>query len=175
MRTEQNKFQKQLHNYTKYLYEEEKHRTEYLNTATNTYLAFITFSFSFAAGVLYWLIPQLDGIALNALTLAQTLGLIGLAGAILLLTLALVFTVLVVKVRAFERLCVPEEFAEEASQHGDEEKLVNAITANYVVATERNFAINNRKTMYLAYALQSYITGFVLFIVSVAVLFFQRS
>ena len=44
-----------LHDYFKYMYEEEKSRSDHLNSATNTYLVFITFAFTFTTGLLNWL------------------------------------------------------------------------------------------------------------------------
>jgi hypothetical protein len=159
-----------LHDYFKYLYEEEKHRTEHLNSATNTYLVFITFAFTFTVGLFNWLYPQVDAMFFGKITIIQSILLAGLIISIVLIIVSLVFTILVVKVRRFERLCIPKEFAKEASGMVGENEIINSITSHFIVAVEKNYQVNNAKAKFLAYGLRTYIFGFLLLLISISLL-----
>ncbi len=151
-----------LLDYSKYLYEEEKQRNEKLSSNTNTYLVVITFAFTFSAGLLGWLFPNVNSLPAGSNSKVQLILLLGLGVSILILLLSLVLTMLVVKVRQFERLCDPKDFAVRASKMRREDELISSMIANYVVATERNFVMDNRKARFLAAGLQAYLIGFVL-------------
>jgi hypothetical protein len=154
-----------LLDYSKYLYEEEKQRNEKLNSATNTYLVVITFAFTFSASLLSWLSPKVDDLSTFRNDKLQLLFLLCFGVSILILLLSLIFTMLVVKTRQFERLCDPVDFASKASSLNEEE-LISSIISNFVVATDRNFLINNKKARFLSLGLQTYIIGFILLLVT---------
>jgi hypothetical protein len=157
-----------LLDYFKYLYEEEKQRNEKLNSATNTYLVVITFAFSFSAGLLSWLSPKATNLSTILNDKFQLLLILGLGVSILILLLSLIFTLLVIKVRQFERLCSPVDFATKASIMENEDELISSIISNYVVATERNFLINNKKARFLTLGMQAYLIGFILLLISLS-------
>jgi hypothetical protein len=141
-----------------------------LNSATNTYLVFITFAFTFTAGLLNWLIDPIKILLSKDFTLIQYIFIISMGLAILLIVLSLIFTILVVKVHKFERLCIPKDFALEMSNVNEESEILTSITSHHIVATERNHMVNNRKAKLLSFGLQAYISGFILFILSVITL-----
>ncbi len=151
-----------LQDYFKYLYEQENQRNEKLNSVTNTYLVVITFAFTFLVGLLGWISPNPNSLLISANNTNRVLWFVGVGISLILILVSLIFTMLVVKVRSFERLCSPIDFAAEASQIDKEDELISAIISHYVVATERNFILNNKKARFLAYGLQTYIVGFVL-------------
>jgi hypothetical protein len=150
------------------MYEEEKQRSDHLNSATNTYLVFITFAFTFTAGLINFLHISTGVIFSKSISLIQSLVLMGISLALLLIILSLILTILVVKIRRFERLCNPKDFAVEMANIEDEYEILTSITSHYIVATERNHLVNNDKARLLGYGLQAYIIGFMILIVSVS-------
>jgi len=156
-----------LLDYSKVLHEQENQRNDKLTNVTNIYLVVITFAFTLLLGVLSLISPTAGNMLLNLSKEFQIILFGGLGISVLLILMSLFFTMLVVKVRAFERLCNPKEFIVEASSIKSEEEVISAIISDYVVATERNFIINNKKARFLAYGLQSYILGFVILLLTV--------
>lgn len=158
---------KHLLDYSKYLHEQEDQRNDKLTGVTNIYLVVITFAFTLLLGIISLISPTMEESLLGIRQGYQIALLIGLGAAVVLILASLFFTMLVVKVRSFERLCNPKEFILEASNIKSEEAVISAVISHYVVSTERNFLVNNRKAMYLALALQSYILGFVILLLTV--------
>jgi hypothetical protein len=166
---------KHLLDYSKFLHEQENQRNDKLTSVTNIYLVVITFAFTLLLGGASLVIPTTESTLPNLGQQYQIMLFVGLGISILLFLMSLFFTILVVKVRSFERLCNPKEFIIEASGMKYEEEVVSEIISHYVVATERNFIVNNTKARYLAYGLQSYVLGFVtLLLTIVAFLVFGR-
>lgn len=151
---------KHLLDYSKVLHEQENQRNDKLTSVTNIYLVVITFAFTLLLGGASLVFPTTESTLSNLGGRYQVMLFVGLGISILLFLMSLFFTILVVKVRSFERLCNPKEFIIEASAIKSEEEVVSAIISHYVVATERNFLVNNRKAKFLAYGLQTYIIGF---------------
>jgi hypothetical protein len=160
----------ELNNYFKYLYEEEKDRTDKINSATNTYLVFITFAFSFGSGFLGWFSSNISPSIFSFSSPGRIIAIAIFGIAVIFLVISLVFTVLVVKVRNFERLCDPEEFAKEAMNYSGLDDLFGLIIANYIVALDRNFLVNNKKTRYLTRGLVTYLVGLLLMFAGFALL-----
>lgn len=159
-----------LHDYFKYMYEEERHRSEKLNSASNTYLVFITFAFTFTTGLLNWTgNPFGDLLSKNA-TLIQSILLVVVCFALILIFMSLILTILVVKVYRFERLCNPKDFAVETADINDESLILTSIISHYIVATERNYKVNNTKANFLSYGLKAYVIGFTLLVISLSIL-----
>lgn len=50
---------------------------------------------------------------------------------------------------------------------------MRAIISHFVVATDRNFRLDNQKARFLAYGLQSFVAGFVLLLSALAGLYFS--
>lgn len=156
-----------LLDYSKYLYEQENQRNEKLTSVTNIYLVVITFAFSFMSGLLSLISPSSETALFNLNISKNPVLYIGLGVAVVLILLSLIFTLLVVKVRSFERLCNPKDYVTEAEHFKTEQELVGSMIAHYVVATERNFLVNNKKAAHLANALQSYVFGFVILLLAI--------
>jgi hypothetical protein len=163
---------KHLLDYSKNLHEQENQRNDKLTSVTNIYLVVITFAFTLLLGVLSLISPSAVNMLLKLSGDFQIVLFGGLGISVFLLLMSLIFTVLVVKVRSFERLCNPKEFVIEASIIKSEEEVISAIISHYVVATERNFLVNNKKAKYLSYALQSYIAGFIFLVFAIIGIFF---
>lgn len=166
-------FYLKLVDYTKYLYEEEKERTSHLNSLMKIYLTILTFT--------------LGAIVFKFLDVKEILFSINDDGSIILrmfwifsylsslmIMLSFLFTILVVKIRKYERLCNPTNFVEEATKVYDEIRLLSLINANYVVATERNWVVNQKKAKLLTYSLLSYFFSFVFFISAFVILNFSK-
>ncbi len=160
-----------LLSYSKTLHEQENQRNDKLTNVTNIYLVVITFAFTLLLGVLSLISPTAGSMLLKLSKEFQIVLFGGLGVSVLLILMSLIFTMLVLKVRSFERLCNPKEFIVEASSMKSEEEVVGAIISHYVVATERNFLINNRKARFLAYGLQTYIIGFAILLFTLAGIF----
>lgn len=165
-----NTYIEELNKYCKYLYEEEKDRTDKINSATNTYLAFITFAFSFGSGLLGWLSTNIPTPVFSITSPGKLIAISMLFIAVIFLVISLVFTVLVVKVRNFERLCEPEEFVSEAMNYSEMDDLLSLMLSNYVVALDRNYLVNNEKTQFLTRGLVTYLIGILLMFVAFALL-----
>lgn len=156
-----------LLNYSKTLHEQENQRNDKLTNVTNIYLVVITFAFTLLLGVLSLISPTAGNMLQKLSMVFQVILFGGLGVSVLLILTSLFFTMRVVKVRAFERLCNPKEFIIEASSIKSEEEVVSAIISHYVVATERNFIINNKKARFLDYGLQAYIFGFIILLLTI--------
>jgi len=155
-------FMIRLVEYTKYLYEEEKDRTANFHNIMKTYLAIQTFTI----GVVIIKIANIKEI-LELLKFSPgyplNFSFILLFLSLFFIFLSFIFTIFVLKIRKFERLCSPKEFIAETIKFEKEYKLLSAINANYVVATERNYGINQKKAKYLTCALILYISGLIHF------------
>lgn len=150
--------------YSRYLYENELARTDKLNDTSKTFILFISSTFTVLLAGLTWvgvdvLSKQTDTIYNPANLAAASLFLVS----VLALVLAFVFVVLSVKIRSFERLCDPLQFV---SANGDKstDLIKKDITANYTVATARNYKVNARKAWWLFNALFAYLAALVLFL-----------
>jgi len=173
LKTQDLKTLQHLLDYSRYLHEQEEHRNDKLSGVTNTYLVVITFAFTLLLGVISLALPNLEDLLLRLSPGVSTMLLIVAGAAVLLILLSLFFTLLVVKVRPFERLCDSREFVLEASKMKGEAEVISSIISHYVVSTERNFLINNQKARYLSLALQSYLAGFTLLLFTLALLIFS--
>ena len=151
-----------LLDYSKYLYEQENKRNEKLSSSTNIYLVVITFTFTLLVGFLGFIPPKQRFMSLGLndwvyISLSTCLGI-----SVMLILLALIFTLLVVKVRPFESLCNIKEFIYEAEHYETEEELVGSMITHYAVATEKNIPLNNEKAKFLKLALLSFNIGFII-------------
>ncbi|MEW6444283.1 MAG: hypothetical protein AB1640_25340 [bacterium] len=160
-----------LAEYIKYLYEEENERRDVLNNTTKIFLG--TFGFVVSVGVakiasIEKLPSMIQGLSNRApageyIALTSILLLFAAAG---LLFASFLFTVLVVKMWKRERLCDPQRFVFRAMTMSNEARLLSAIVADYVVAANRNHRINEQKARLLSRALLSFISGFIVFVVT---------
>lgn len=160
-----------LAEYVKYLYEEENERRDVLNNTTKIFLG--TFGFVISVGLAkITAIEKLPSMILGISSSAPAGKYIALAGALLLLAsvglflASFLFTLLVVKIWKRERLCDPQGFVFRAMTMPDEARLLSAIIADYVVAANRNHRINEQKARLLTRALLSFISAFIVFMLT---------
>jgi len=157
--------------YVKYLYEEENERRDVLNNTTKIFLG----TYAFVVGVGLIKIIAIENLPPILLYISN--GPIGgkyiafVATAMFLLSGGLfcasfLFTVLVVKIWKRERLCDPQQFVFRSMQMSDEPRLLSAIVADFVVATNRNHRINEQKARLLSKALFSFVSAFIVFTVT---------
>lgn len=160
-----------LAEYVKYLYEEENERRDVLNNTTKIFLG--TFAFVVSVGLVkIAAIEKLPSMILGLsngtlagkyIALVCTLLLLASVG---LFFASFLFTVLVVKMWKRERLCDPQGFVFRAMTMSDEARLLSAIVADYVVAANRNHRINEQKARLLSKALLSFISAFIVFVLT---------
>lgn len=153
-----------LLDYSLYLYENELHRTTDLNATSKTYIVFISSTFTALLAGLTWVgtdyfVQQIERIGdpLHLMVFALFLS------SIFVLVLAFIFVVLSVKIRSFERLCDPIDFLNKSEQQ-DMDLNKKDITANYIVATSRNYTVNNQKSRWLFRGLITYLLALILFL-----------
>ena len=150
-----------LAEYCKYLYEEEKQRTERLERKVNVFA--VALGGSFVAVFLKLPVGKMK----YDLDVSQPQGLIIailLAVSLLLFILSSLFTFLVYKIREFERLSDPKKMAIKTQSMTHEIDMLSAMIADYTVATNKNHVINNNKARHLSYALLC-LLGALLFVV----------
>lgn len=165
----------QLAAYVKYLYEEENNRRDVLNKTTKLFLGgfavvvSIGFTRLSAIEALPTTVARLTRIVPGGTYLALFAGTLLLAVAALFCA-SFIFTVLVLKMWKWERLCDPQQFVFRAMTMSSHSRLLSAIVADYVVAGNRNHKINEQKARLLSKALISFISSFVMFVSAWAVL-----
>ncbi len=157
------------HDYFQYTYELELGRTGALNETTKRYFLFQASTFTAVLAVLKWYTPDpTGGDAWNSP--GPHIGLWFLAVAFILLLMSFLFTIMVMHIRRFERLSDPSVFVREIAAASNEADVLESIIANYVVATGRNFTINQAKAKWLARAFASYLGGAVCLLLGGALL-----
>ncbi len=154
--------------YCKHLYDEESNRTKRIEQKINIQ------SFILGGGVLV-----IFGIPIDKFT--ELLNSSPLLHGIIILILLLfftstclflfssIFTILVYRVRIFERLCDPKIIATDSVVSENTSDLLSKIIADYVIAANRNHEINNKKANYLSKALFSLLAGIILFVFSIII------
>jgi hypothetical protein len=149
--------------YSKYLYEEEKARTERIERKLNLFGVMIGGSI---IGVLVGIPFEKVGILYRTnrpLLIVLSFLLASSAG---LLLLSSVFVFLVYRVRGFERPSDPKVTALKAMSMTGEGELLKTMVADYSVAANRSHELNNKKVRHLSHALESYLSAFVLFVIT---------
>lgn len=154
--------------YCKYIYEEEHQRTNRLNNAVKIYLTFLTITLGI--GILK-IVPLAE--IKNLLKSVSSLNPIGPYLELIALSLfylsailfgfSFIFTILVLKIWRFERLCDPKDTALKSISLGSENQLLSLITADYTVAANRNYLINEKKARLLSRALFCLISALLIF------------
>lgn len=160
-----------LTEYFKYIYEEENKRRDILNNTTKIYLG----AFAFVVGIGIAKIETMEKLTSMVKILSDSIPgghYVSLLGTFLFIFSAIlffvsfVFTMLVVKMWKRERLCDPQEFVFRAMAMSNENRLLSAIIADYVVATNRNHWINEQKAKLLSQALLSLISSIIIFAIT---------
>jgi len=88
------------------------------------------------------------------------------------LFLALIFSILVLKVWLYERLCDPIHRLRDTVLMSDEIEVFSKSLCDFAIATERNYKINNKRTKYLSYAIGFLLFGTISTLITVTILNF---
>lgn len=152
-----------LAEYCKYLYEEEKGRTERLEKKVNIFS--VALGGSFVAVFLKLPVGRMSAF-INFSQPNAFIATVLLFVSLLLFIMSSFFTFLVYKVRKFERLSDPKQMAAKAQAMTDEVEMLSAIIADYTVATNKNHDINDAKARHLSYALLCLVSALLLIVVS---------
>jgi len=156
--------------YSRYLYEEENDRRDRLNNAVKVYLGFLTF----ILGVGVFKLVSFGELIL--LLNSQTNHVLSFAGLVLLglsltmLIVAFIFTIRVLKMWPFERLCNPRAMAVRSVFLENNKKFMESMISDYVTTCNINHEINNQKSTLLTRALSMLIIGLIMLVTSVFVL-----
>ena len=157
----------QLAEYCKYLYEEEKYRTERLERKVNVFA--VALGGSFVAVFLKLPVGKMPSI-LDVSQLQGFIVTILFSISLLLFVLSSVFTFLVYKVREFERLSDPKKMAFKTQSMKDEVEILSAMIADYTVATNKNHKINEVKARHLSFALLSLLGALLLVVITLVLI-----
>jgi len=154
-----------LENYCKYLYEEEKQRTERLEKKVNVFTAALGGSF---IAVLLKIPVGKNPSAISINTIQGSSISLLIALSLLLFIISSYFTYQLYKVRNFDRLNDPKKTADKAQTMNHYTELQLTIIADYTVASNRNNQLNDIKATNLSRALFS----LVLALISIVAAFF---
>lgn len=156
-----------LLDYVKTIYEEEKQRTAYIEKKVNI------LSFLLGGGVLGTLLKFPENMFNNLFSRNLTFGYVSITLlflGLLFFLMSVIYILLVYKVRIFERLCNPKDISLTAASIKKDSSIKSLILADYVVASNRNFIVNDKKAKYLSYAIYFFFGGLFFFFVSLIVI-----
>lgn len=153
--------------YFQYLFEQEQKRATSIVGGAKVYIAFLVF----IMGSIFLKVITLDKIVIlfNYTTITPLEKLIGLSMvgvASVALIFALLFTILVLKVWSYDRLCDPLERFEDMILIQDECEIYSKAICDFAIATSRNNLINNKRAEYLARGLACLLVGTLLSIIA---------
>ncbi len=159
--------------YFQYLFEQEQKRAMSIIAGAKIYIAFLVF---ILGSILLKVISPAKIIALfnnsSIPTWEVILG-ISLTGlSAIALSIALLFSILVMKVWSYDRLCCPIERFKETLYMNNEIEVLSKSISDFAVATHRNNEINNKRAKYLSYALGFLLIGTVLALITASTLDF---
>lgn len=147
---------KQLIEHAKYLYEEEIKRADRFHNAVKTYLVFILPTFPVTLGAIKFINSNPTGF-FNLNLPVRDLVIGGILGVSLLMTVvSFIFSISVIKTWKTERLCKPKEFYAKALNFTDEKYILQEILIDFLVATEKNADVNNKKGRLLSLSAKMY-------------------
>ncbi len=159
------------HEYFQYLFEQEQKRAASIVGGAKVYIAFLVFI--------------LGSIILKAITPGKIVSLfsksdinsgaklIGISLVVLsatALTAAVLYTILVLKVWLYERLCDPIERFQETLTMSDEVEVLSKALSDFAIAISRNNHINNKRAEYLTRGLYCLLVGTFLSIITIFIL-----
>lgn len=164
--TAANELYTRLLGYCRQMYEEEKERTTRLNHAVTVYLGFT----SFVVGYCVLKLVQLDEIAVLfnkqsppiQMSYQQMTGVILFCVSCALFAVSSTLTILVLKVWRFERLCDPQQVVMKSVRMESDTQLLLDMIADFAVAANRNYQVNEKKAKLLSYGLLTLMSGFIL-------------
>lgn len=146
--------------YSKYLHEEEKVRTERIEKKVSIFTMFLGGSFW---GILTLLpIEKLSKLSNGSVLERQIAIIVSVTyyTSFILFLFSAIFILLVYKVRNFEWLCDPEKRIPESAEK-DEHSVLDTIIADYVITANRNHEINDKKAKWLSKAIFSLLIGLI--------------
>lgn len=153
-----------LLDYSRYIYEEERDRTYNLERKARLIAVFL-------CGSVLALLAQLPIEKLRELINIQAyvgyIVIIVFFISFVLIVISTVFNILVYRIRIYERLCDPEEFAVKSETTNNENEMLARIIADYVIATNRNHKINESKAKTLSNSIFYLLIGLVLYSISI--------
>ncbi len=145
------------------LYAEEADRSRALNQGSRNLYLVLAATVAFIGAVAKWLTPTGSDFFPEV---GQWLFLALAVAASSLVLAAFVFCLLASRVRQFERLCDPLELAARSALITREIDMLAEISANQLVAADRNHAANERKARHLAIAYLCYFCSIGLFLLA---------
>lgn len=159
--------------YFQYLYEQEQKRAMSIIAGAKIYIAFLVF---ILGSILLKVISADKIIALfNNGSIPQWEVILGISLSVLsaiALSIALIFSILVMKVWSYDRLCNPVERFRDTLYMNNEIEVLSKSISDFAVATHRNNEINNKRARYLSYALGFLLIGMVLALITATTLNF---
>lgn len=157
--------------YFQYLFEQEQKRAASIVGGAKVYIAFLVFILG--SIFLKVITPEkiIDLFSNSAIEpTAKLVGISLIMLAAIALSAAIVFTILVLKVWFYERLCDPIERFEETITMKDELEVLSKSICDFAVAISRNNSINNKRAEYLTRSLNCLLIGTLLSILAIFIL-----
>ncbi len=155
------------YDYFQYLFEQEQKRAASIVGGAKVYIAFLVF----ILGSILLKVLTADKILLifASSTTGLTEKIIGgsiILAAVAALTAAVAFTILVLKVWSYDRLCDPIERFKETLGMKNELEVLSKSISDFAIAISRNNRINNARAEYLTRGLNYLLAGSILAIVA---------
>lgn len=145
-----------LIDYFKYLHEGEKSRLQSIKSIRNSYLLFVTTTFTVLLGIVKLFEPYaVIALSVDDANIISVIKAIVIAIAVVFLILSFLFLVNSAKVGHYERLCDPRSAVLYFDIVGSLQ-VKREIVANYVAAAAQNFELNESKAIWLQRALLCY-------------------
>lgn len=154
--------------YFQYLFEQEQKRAASIVGGAKVYIAFLVFILG--SIFLKVITPEKILILFCNSPIGSGARLIGISLVMLAaiaLSAAVFFTILVLKVWFYDRLCDPIERFQETLAMQDEVEVLSKSISDFAVATSRNNRINNRRAEYLTLGFSCLLIGTLLSIIAI--------
>ncbi len=168
--SEQNKTRDLLvrqHEYFQYLFEQEQKRAVSIVGGAKVHIAFLVF---ILGSVLLRLITPENIIALftdsTVGAMARCIGVLMVTLSAITLIGAAVFTLFVMKIWLYDRLCDPIVRLGQTLLMEDELEVLSKSISDFAVATDRNNRVNNQRATYLGRGLNCLVVGTLLSIIT---------
>lgn len=142
-----------LEEYSRRLYEEENDRSLRLNGGAKNLFLILGATVAFLGAVIQWFLPNPTIHLSNA---ASWVIAVLLAIGFLLATACFILILMALRVRTFERQCDPIDLAGRSIFLQSEDELLSEIISNQLVASGRNFLVNENKAAMLSRAYYCY-------------------
>lgn len=153
--------------YFQYLFEQEQKRAASIVNGAKVYIAFLVF----IMGSIFLKVISLDKISalfegnmIEPILRPICIFFVVLSG--LSLFIAILFSILVLKVWLYHRLCDPMIRFEETLEMKDEIEVLSKSLSDFAVTISRNNRINNRRSEFLTYGLNFLLTGILFSIIT---------